>query len=177
MADPADNTADQASNSSNDKAALLNSLRIDRQAPAPRPSYRKWVVFAGGFVALVLFLWLVDLPRPQDPVPLRVSTAVAAAQLSTGSSVLDATGYVVARRQATVSSKTTGKVVEVMIEEGMQVNKDQLLARLDDSIPRAQYELAQSQLESSRAGLAELDIALQQAQLDLQRTENLADRS
>ena len=177
VADPADNTADQASNSSTDKAALLNSLRIDRQAPAPRPSYRKWVVFAGGFVALVLFLWLVDLPSPQDPVPLRVSTAVAAAQLSTGSSVLDATGYVVARRQATVSSKTTGKVVEVMIEEGMQVNKDQLLARLDDSIPRAQYELAQSQLESSRAGLAELDIALQQAQLDLQRTENLADRS
>jgi RND family efflux transporter MFP subunit len=97
--------------------------------------------------------------------------------LSSGGSVLDATGYIVARRQATVSSKTTGKVMEVLIEEGLVVEKDQLLARLDDSIPRAQLNLAQSQYESARAGLSELEIQLQQVQLDLERTKGLAERN
>ena len=69
---------------------------------------------------------------------------------SAGDSVLDATGYVVARRQATVSSKTTGKVLEVLIEEGMAVEAGQLLAVLDDSIPLAQLALAESQLAAPR---------------------------
>lgn len=93
------------------------------------------------------------------------------------SSVLDATGYVVARRQATVSSKATGKVSEVLIEEGAFVEKGQLLARLDDSIPRAQYELSKSQLDSARAALAETKVAFKQARLDLQRTQNLQRRN
>ena len=67
-------------------------------------------------------------------------------------SVLDATGYVVARRQATVSAKVTGKVVEVFIEEGMRVQEGQVLARLDASIPRAELALSESQLASARAG-------------------------
>jgi len=92
------------------------------------------------------------------------------------SSILDATGYVVARRQATVSSKVTGKVVEVFVEEGMQVEQGQLLARLDDSIPRAQLRLAQSQLEAARAALEEVQVQREQAQLDFQRTRELAER-
>ena len=47
--------------------------------------------------------------------------------------VLNASGYVTARRQATVSSKITGKVTEVLIEEGMKVQEGQILARLDDT--------------------------------------------
>ena len=91
--------------------------------------------------------------------------------------MLDATGYVVARRQATVSSKATGKVIEVLIEEGQVVSKGELLARLDDSIPRAQYELAASQLDAAVAGLAELEVELKKAQLDLGRTRGLATRN
>ena len=92
-----------------------------------------------------------------------------------GDSVLDATGYVVARRQATVSSKTTGKVVEVLVEEGMYVEEGQLLAQLDDSITRAQLELSESQLRASRASLDEMMVQLKQARLDLERTSGLAE--
>jgi RND family efflux transporter MFP subunit len=108
-----------------------------------------------------------------------VTTAVAeAATLSDGTaSVLDATGYVVARRQATVSAKTTGKVVDVFIEEGDVVEKGQILAVLDDSVPRAQLALAESRLQSARAALDELRVQLKQARLDLERTQELAERN
>lgn len=162
---------------SRDKKALLDELRIDRTA-APAASGRplKWfllVAIAGG-VGFVL--WFFEFPG--DDGALAVSTAVAqAAPPVAGPSVLDATGYVVARRQATVSSKATGKVVEVRVEEGLMVEEGQLLARLDDSIPRAQLELAHSQLEAARRYLREIDVELRQARLDLERTEELAERA
>ena len=109
---------------------------------------------------------------------MAVRTAVAQnlAAVPAGDSVLDATGYVVARRQATVSSKTTGKVVEVLVEEGMYVEEGQLLAQLDDSITRAQLELSESQLGASRASVDEMKVQLKQARLDLERTSGLAQR-
>ena len=160
-----------------DKKALLDQLRIDRsEAPVSGARPLKWfllIALAGGagFV-----LWFFEFPG-EDGMPA-VSTAVAQAvpATSAGPSVLDATGYVVARRQATVSSKATGKVVEVLIEEGVVVEEGQLLARLDDSIPRAQLELAQSRLEGARRYLRELDVQLRQVRLDLERTEELAGR-
>ena len=51
--------------------------------------------------------------------------------------VLNASGYVTARRRATVSSKVTGKVLEVFVEEGQNVHEGQILARLDDAQTRA----------------------------------------
>ena len=68
--------------------------------------------------------------------------------------MLDASGYVVARRQATVSSKITGKVVEVSIEEGQRVEKDQVIARLDDSNARAALAYAKAQAMQAEASLA-----------------------
>ena len=68
-------------------------------------------------------------------------------------------------------------MVEVLIEEGLNVEAYQLLARLDDSIPRRQYELAESQLISAQASIAELEVTLKQAELDLDRTTNLANRN
>ena len=159
-----------------DKKALLDELRIDRsEAPVSGVRPLKWflliaLVGGAGFV-----LWFFEFPGEDGA--LAVSTAVAQAAPATGGpSVLDATGYVVARRQATVSSKATGKVVEVLIEEGVMVDEGQLLARLDDSIPRAELELARSQLEAARRYLQEVDVQLRQARLDLQRTEELAER-
>ena len=82
--------------------------------------------------------------RPLQQVQaLTVDTTVAqASQLQPSAnteSVLDATGYVIARRMATVSSKVTGKVMEVLVEEGMRVEEGQVLATLDDSVNRAQF--------------------------------------
>ncbi|MCY4060443.1 MAG: efflux RND transporter periplasmic adaptor subunit, partial [Gammaproteobacteria bacterium] len=85
-------------------------------------------------------------------------------------------GYVVARRQATVSSKATGKVLEVLVEEGMRVEEGQLLATLDASLPRAQLALEESQLAAAETALEEIRTSIEQAKLDLERTKNLAER-
>ena len=71
-------------------------------------------------------------------------------QNNSSASVLDASGYVTARMQATVSSKLTGKVLEVYIEEGMFVEKDQILAQLDDSTVQAELNFAKTQLKEAR---------------------------
>ena len=160
-----------------DKKALLNELRIDRQETAGGRRPALWfaaiaVVGGGAFAA-----WTFGVPiLAATEVRAETVFAQAVVDVAAGDSVLDATGYVVARRQATVSSKTTGKVLEVFIEEGMTVQAGQLLATLDDSIPRARLQLAESQLEASRAALEEVRVNIRQAELDLNRTRNLADR-
>jgi RND family efflux transporter MFP subunit len=162
-----------------DKRALLGELKIDRDAPATETSQRpwRWFVVIACVAGIAFIVWFVNVPKA-DPVPA-AAPVVAAAPVTKSTpegSVLDATGYVVARRKATVSAKVTGKVVEVLIEEGMRVEAGQVLARLDASIPRAELALAQSQLASARAGLEELNVQIHQAELDLHRTEGLAAR-
>ena len=159
-----------------DRKALLDELRIDRSEGASSPARPiKWFFFVA-LVGGVGFVFLFFDFSAETGIP-EIRTAVAQSPpRAAGPSVLDATGYVVARRQATVSSKATGKVVEVLIEEGIEVEAGQLLARLDDSIPRAQLALADSQLEAARRYLNEVDVQLRQARLDLARTEDLAGR-
>lgn len=154
----------------NDKSALLGQLKIDRKSAAPRTSPPwKWIF---PIAALVLVLVAMLALRAAPPPVVKVVMARAAASGGAGS-VLDATGYVVARRQATVSAKTTGKVSEMLIEEGQHVNQGQVLARLDGSNARASLALAESQLASTRAGMAEVQAQLSDAKRQLQRTQDL----
>ncbi len=149
----------------------LESLRIDRaqQPPGNRaPGAYKW--FLGAVLALALIAAVYALWR-DDAVSVQTARAVASS--SAGATVLNASGYVVARRQATVSSKVTGKVDEVLIEEGMQVKEGQLLASLDDTSTQPLYALAQSQLEAARNKLKEVEVRLQEAQRNLRRTQQL----
>jgi RND family efflux transporter MFP subunit len=99
-----------------------------------------------------------------------------AASAGGAASVLDASGYVTARRQATVSSKITGKVIEVMVEEGMRVEEGQVLARLDALDAQAQRTLAQSQVDAARAQLQEIRTQLALADKTLQRQRELLER-
>ena len=87
--------------------------------------------------------------------------------------VLNASGYVTARRQATVSSKVTGKVMEVLIEEGMKVREGQVLARLDATNVQASLALAEAQLVSARQALAETRVRIKEADQELQRQTDL----
>ena len=87
--------------------------------------------------------------------------------------VLNASGYVTARRQATVSSKVTGKVTEVLIEEGMKVQEGQVLARIDDTNIQASLRLAEAQLVSARNALAETKVRIREAEQELQRQTGL----
>ncbi|MCZ6855598.1 MAG: efflux RND transporter periplasmic adaptor subunit [Gammaproteobacteria bacterium] len=159
-----------------DKKALLDELKIDRTAAPPRGRPLKWFVLIAVVGGVGFVAWFFQFPPQGELIPINTAVARAASQVATGSSVLDATGYVVARRMATVSSKTTGKVLEVYIEEGLLVEEGQLLAQLDDSIPRAQLELSESRLAAARSGLNEIKIQIRQAQLDLNRTQELAHR-
>jgi RND family efflux transporter MFP subunit len=87
--------------------------------------------------------------------------------------VLNASGYVTARRRATISSKVTGKIVEVNVEEGMAVREGQVLARLDDSNPRAALAYAEAQVEAARRNIAENEVRLADARLTFGRREQL----
>ncbi len=161
-----------------DKKALLDQLKIDRDAPrrAGRPLKVLIPLAVAGGLAVVGWAFGVPLLRASQVVEVETATARAAADAVPGQTVLDATGYVVARRQATVSSKATGKVLDVLVEEGMVVEEGQLLATLDASLPRAQLDLERSRLAAAETALDEIRAAIEQAELDLERTRNLADR-
>ena len=137
----------------NEKKDLLNDLKIDRSEDnEPESSFIKRL----GFVLvsiIILFLVLTQLGfLSQDEIIEVNAYKVKSANQSNNStsSVLDASGYVTARMQATVSSKITGKVLEVYIEEGMFVEKDQILAQLDDSTVQAELKFAETQLQEAR---------------------------
>jgi RND family efflux transporter MFP subunit len=113
--------------------------------------------------------------RPR-PTVVQLTVARAATPGGAAGSVLDASGYVTARRQATVSAKITGKVTEVLIEEGMRVREGAVLARLDDTEARAQLDLTRAQLTAARSQLAEVRAQLEQAERDHLRQQGLYDR-
>ena len=149
-----------------DKSALLNQLRIDRTAePEEDDGGSRKLLWAGIAVAVVVAVVLTVLFSGPSGVPVKVAVArqVAGASAARGASTLDASGYIVARRQATVSSKITGKVMEVLIEEGMRVNKDQVIARLDDSNYRTAFEQAKAQLGQAQANVQAAKVALDNA--------------
>ena len=158
-----------------DKKALLDELKIDRSTDAI-DSYRpvKWFLAIAILGGVGFVGWYLEFPASIQALEVRTILARAPSAVSDDNIVLDATGYVIARRQATVSSKVTGKVVEVLVEEGMVVEEGQLLAVLDDSINRAQYALAESRVVAANAAIAELEVQIRQAQLNLQRTRDLA---
>ena len=134
-----------------DRENLLNNLKIDRSAAPSKenlPSNRLYLL--GVAVLLVSFFWWLFLS--DDELKEVTTFTVKSLQMSDSSatSILDASGYVVARRRATVSSKMTGKVMKVFIEEGMQVEEGQILAQLDDSTMVADLNYSQSQLNEAK---------------------------
>ena len=159
-----------------EKSALLKQLRIDRSDTRASRSRARWFMLVGCALLVLAggLLWF-SLTRLELPT-VRTAVARAASQESSTGSVLDASGYVTARRQATVSAKITGKVAEVLIEEGMRVKEGDVLARLDDTEAKAQLALAKAQLSAARAQIAEIRAQLVQAERDYARQRGLADR-
>jgi len=149
----------------------LASLRIDRTARDGGPGWWFWVSLALLVVAGAGAAWWYFAGPAVKTV--RAATVVERVPTREGTTVLNASGYVTARRRATVSSKVTGKVVEINVEEGMRVRKGQVLARLDDSIARASLELAAAQLEATRQAVRESEVRLDEALLTLRRRTQL----
>jgi RND family efflux transporter MFP subunit len=149
----------------------LEGLRIDRPEPSESGSRRwLWIVLAIALVLGVLTGWILKRSRA---IEVRVGTAKPIAQEARGS-ILNASGYVTARRQATVSSKVTGKVVEIFIEEGMQVRRGQELARLDAAFASKGLALSQAEAAAAASALEETRVRIREAQIDFDRAASLS---
>jgi len=155
-----------------DQAELLNRLRLERDEPAApsRAKLAKFLIVGAAAVGIAAAgaagMRFAAEPAEQTGVAAAEESAppkspsAAAAPLF---SILDASGYVVARRQATVSAKITGKVVAVLIEEGQRVEAGEVIARLDDANARAQVAHAAAQVEQQNANLTAAHVAFANA--------------
>jgi len=159
----------------NSPKSPLDELRIERRPERPS-RFQPWLAVVV-VAALLVFGGAVWWHSQAGAV--EVQTAVARDARSGGGdrTVLNASGYVTARREATVSSKVTGKVTEVLIEEGMKVTNGQIVARLDDSNVKANLEVAQAQLASATAAVEETRAQLKLANNEYERIAELAKRN
>ena len=157
----------------NTSADLLKELRIDRNAPPPS---RRGLWIGLGIAAAVIVLALLGwaLLGRDKAIEVRTAAVVAIGDGGGSASVLDATGYVVARRMATVSAKITGKVREVRIEEGQHVEAGEIMATLDPVDADAQRDLAMAQLGAARSQSVGVQAQLREAEASAARLGALA---
>lgn len=153
----------------------LKELTIDRTL-SDAPSSGKNLLL--GLLTLLLVVaaasgWLWYRRSTTPVVRTAAAEQVASAGGPVAATVLDASGYVTARRRATVSSKITAKIVEVHVEEGLEVEQGQVLARLDDSTPARQLALTESQLRAAQSALAETEVRIAEAELAQRRAAEL----
>jgi len=160
-----------------DKTSLIEQLRIERPAEAEPSTWPKWVAIAVAVVAVAgVATWLL-LPRGVAVRAATVELAPAEAAAAGPGTILDASGYVVARRQATVSSKITGKVVQVYIEEGKRVARDEIIAQLDDTNARAALEQARAASAQAEANLTAAQVAFDNAGPTFKRNEQQLEKA
>jgi HlyD family secretion protein len=173
-----------------EKSELLRSLTIDRSANKAERSSRRWLPISAAVVACVVVAFAAfgafeftrqDQPKetapqpaaqPQTPQPPQQT---AANNKAAGN--LAASGYVVARRKATVAAEITGKVVEVFIDEGMTVTEGQIVARLDSVLAEKDYELARSRAETADAAVAAITADLEDATRIMSRVQTLSQKN
>jgi RND family efflux transporter MFP subunit len=158
----------------NSSADLLKELRIDRNAPPPPSRRGLWIglaIAAAAVLVLALAAWAL-FGRDRG-VEVRTAEVAAFGNGSANASVLDATGYVTARRMATVSSKITGKVREIRIEEGQHVEAGEIMATLDPVDADAQRDLAAAQVASARSQAGSVQAQLREAEANASRLGSL----
>jgi len=171
---------------SDHKAALLRSLAIDRSRARTAP--RRWLMptaVGGGSAAVIVVATLLLLQVRADRFTDGAATTPASASLQASAPAADprptgglaASGYVVARRKATVAAEITGKVVAVMIEEGMIVKEGQELARLDSVLAEKDLALARSRIESAEAAIGVISADLEDAMRIVARAKTLSQKN
>jgi RND family efflux transporter MFP subunit len=150
----------------------LSALRIADSARTGDGAGRTLRLLAGGLVLLLIVVGLAYALRSR-PSLVEVATARAAVSGSNGPALLNASGYVTPRGRATVAAKITGRVSDVLIDEGMPVSAGQILATLDDSDARSRLASAEAQRDVAQASIKDYEVNLANAERDLKRTADL----
>ncbi len=170
-----------SSHSTTQQGELLKKLRIDpsaRDQPVRRAKGSRTLLIAGALSLLALAAAGIAYWKWHTrPLVVQAATALAANTAQGPAAILQASGYVTARREATVSAQITGTVKEVLIEEGEHVKAGQVLARLEDSAYQAGVAQARAQLMAAQAQEAQYATQLAQARRDTRRNQDLIDRN
>jgi HlyD family secretion protein len=174
----------------NDKSELLQQLKIDRQAEPTAKTIGMWslMLIILGVVAITIWLTLLFVqPQPAvqnstvaNPVKLnppentasKTATTSGATQLKSNDSILNSSGYITARRMATVSSEVMGLITDVDVEEGMTVQQGQILAHVDDALAKVNFDYATAQLAVLVARRQAIVANLEEAKSAYQRVLN-----
>lgn len=168
-----------------DPKELLQQLRLDKSVSnTPKSRLGLWISL--GAVAIIgLVAWQV-IPFPREAQTATPSTGeikkqptstpankTNAVNTTTQEKILDASGYITARQIATVSAEVMGLIISVDVEEGMVVEKDQVLARIDDTQARIGLDLAKTRVLTQEAALQSLRVDYAEAGRELKRVQNL----
>ena len=153
------------------KPANLDALRIERSQPPARSGAAWWVFLVILLIAAGVGAWWFTRAKTVSVKTTTVRTYSASS--GGGRTLLNASGYVTTRLEATVSSKVTGKIAEILVEEGMKVDEGQVLAKLDASNANASLRLAEARLSSARMSLTESEPMAAYAHEELKRLVSL----
>jgi len=155
----------------------LSKLKIDPSAKMkPRTKRRKWLWRGGALILLIVLavvLYAQGILKPATSVQVVTVSRIYPSQTFT---LLNASGYVVAQRKAAVASKTTGRLIALMVEEGSRVKKDQIIARLENEDAAAARDQALANRKVAEANLAEAIAEQRVASLSYDRTKRLLER-
>jgi HlyD family secretion protein len=152
----------------------LERLRIQRpgeERPQAAFSRTRVILVLLGVVLVVLgglYLW-----GPLAPATEVTTTVVSRLYPAQAYTVLNASGYVVAQRKAAVSSKSTGRLAYLGVEEGSHVKKGQIIASLENADLIAAKNQAQAQIKQAQADLVTAQAELTDAELQYRRYKSL----
>ncbi len=149
----------------------LASLRIDEGSRNTGKTGKRLGLFAAGLGVVLLVGAAALTLRGRKPV-VEVAEARPAGD-ARGEALLNASGYVTPRRRATIAAKITGRVTNVLFDEGMYVREGQLLATLDDSDARRALDAAKADRDAAEAAIADLEVQLKNAEVELPRAQAL----
>jgi RND family efflux transporter MFP subunit len=153
----------------------LSKLKIDKSAPAYRPLRRRKFIYMIGalsFILVIAILYGTGVLKRAIEVDVANVTQVYPSQTFT---LLNASGYVVAQRKAAVASKVTGRLISLAVEEGSEVKKGEIIARLENEDAIASRDQAMAALKASQHNLELAQAEMTEAQLAFDRHKELLD--
>jgi len=153
----------------------LSKLKIDKSPAAPhlrrgKPFYKIGAVLLVALIALFLFKGVFS---PAVQVEVATVTQVYPSRTFT---LLNASGYVVAQRKASVASKATGRLESLYVEEGSSVEKNTIIARLENRDVVASRDQAAANLNLARSNVEQARAELHDATLAYERARDLVAR-